>query len=288
MAAAALVSFEAASLGGKQPFELLRVHEYKLLHRNVEVNINVEQSSHCRRSRPAPPLAGKAGRARAGGPVRPFPDTAKIVLVQDNLNIHKPASLYEAFPAPEARRLVERFEWHYTPKHGSWLDLAESELGVLASQCLDRRIADKQILAHEVTAARECGSSRPDWPNHGKDDATMKRTAKGKPKIDWSRVDAMTEAERHAAAMADPDARPMTDAEWARAPRVSQVSIIRRALKLSQEQFATTFHIPIGTIRDWEQGRYEPDAAARAYLRVIAREPNTVRRALGARTKPSP
>src|SRR6266566_3117674 len=70
-----------------------------------------------------------------------FPDAAKIVLVQDNLNIHKPASLYEAFPAPEARRLVERFEWHYTPKHGSWLDMAESELGVLASQCLDRRIA---------------------------------------------------------------------------------------------------------------------------------------------------
>ena len=59
-----------------------------------------------------------------------FPDAAKIVLVQDNLNIHKPASLYEAFPAPEARRLVERFEWHYTPKHGSWLDMAESELGV--------------------------------------------------------------------------------------------------------------------------------------------------------------
>ena len=59
----------------------------------------------------------------------------------------------------------------------------------------------------------------------------------------------MTEAERHAAALADPDARPMTDAEWARAPRVPQVSLIRRALKLSQEQFATTFHIPIGTIR---------------------------------------
>ena len=81
-----------------------------------------------------------------------IPDTAKIVLVQDNLNTHKPASLYEAFPAVEARRLVERFEWHYTPKHGSWLDMAESELGVLASQCLDRRIADKQILAHEVNA----------------------------------------------------------------------------------------------------------------------------------------
>ena len=81
-----------------------------------------------------------------------FSDAAKIVLVQDNLNTHKPASLYEAFPAAEARRLVERFEWHYTPKHGSWLDMAESELGVLASQCLDRRIADKQILAHEVRA----------------------------------------------------------------------------------------------------------------------------------------
>ena len=69
-----------------------------------------------------------------------FADAKKIVLVQDNLNIHSKASLYEAFPAPEARRLVERFEWHYTPKHGSWLDLAESELGVLSSQCLDRRI----------------------------------------------------------------------------------------------------------------------------------------------------
>ena len=73
--------------------------------------------------------------------------TAKvIVLVQDNLNIHSKASLYEAFPAAEARRLVERFEWHYTPKHGSWLDLAESELGVLSSQCLDRRIPGKQAL----------------------------------------------------------------------------------------------------------------------------------------------
>src|ERR1700726_2209902 len=81
-----------------------------------------------------------------------FPDAAKIVLVQDNLNTHKPASLYEAFPATEARRLVERFEWHYTPKHGSWLDMAESELGVLASQCLDRRIADQKILAHQVDA----------------------------------------------------------------------------------------------------------------------------------------
>jgi hypothetical protein len=58
-----------------------------------------------------------------------FPDAEKIVLVQDNLSTHTPAALYEAFPADEARRLLERFEWHYTPKHGSWLNLAESELG---------------------------------------------------------------------------------------------------------------------------------------------------------------
>jgi len=61
---------------------------------------------------------------------RHFPNAKKIVLVQDNLNTHKPASLYEAFPPDKARQLVERFEWHYTPKHGSWLDMAESELAV--------------------------------------------------------------------------------------------------------------------------------------------------------------
>ena len=81
-----------------------------------------------------------------------FVNARTIVLVQDNLNTHSKASLYEAFPAAEARRLVERFEWHYTPKHGSWLDLAESELGVLTSQCLDRRIADKKTLAEEIAA----------------------------------------------------------------------------------------------------------------------------------------
>jgi len=81
-----------------------------------------------------------------------FPGASKIVLVQDNLNTHKPASLYEAFPAPEARRIFERFEWHYTPKHGSWLDMAESEIGVLSTQCLDRRIPDKQTLTSEIAA----------------------------------------------------------------------------------------------------------------------------------------
>ena len=94
-----------------------------------------------------------------------FPNAAKIVLVQDNLNTHKQASLYEAFPAAEARRLVERFEWHYTPKHGSWLDMAESELSVLSGQCLDRRIPDKQTLIEEV-AAWECDRNN----NHTKAD----------------------------------------------------------------------------------------------------------------------
>ena len=81
-----------------------------------------------------------------------FPKAATIVLIQDNLNTHAAGSLYEAFPAAEARRLVERFEWHYTPKHGSWLDLAESELAVLASQCLDRRIPDRRTILDEVAA----------------------------------------------------------------------------------------------------------------------------------------
>ena len=83
---------------------------------------------------------------------RHFANAKTVVLVQDYLNIHGKGSLYEAFPAAEARRLVERFEWHYTPKYGSWLDLAESELGVLSSQCLDRRIPDKQTLVEEIAA----------------------------------------------------------------------------------------------------------------------------------------
>ena len=95
-----------------------------------------------------------------------FPKAEKIVLVQDNLSTHKPASLYEAFPAPEARRLVERFEWHYTPKHGSWLNMAESELGTLSSQCLDRRIPDKETLIGEVAAwenSRNQNHTKADW-----------------------------------------------------------------------------------------------------------------------------
>jgi hypothetical protein len=76
------------------------------------------------------------------------------VLVQDNLNTHAPSSLYEAFEPAEARRIIERFEWHYTPKHGSWLNLAESELAVLYGQCLKRRIPDAAMLRAEVAAWR--------------------------------------------------------------------------------------------------------------------------------------
>src|SRR3990172_7728276 len=81
-----------------------------------------------------------------------FAKAEKIVLVQDNLNTHSPASLYEAFAPAEARRLVERFEWHYTPKHGSWLDMAEIELGILGRQCLSRRIETVDDLRREVKA----------------------------------------------------------------------------------------------------------------------------------------
>jgi hypothetical protein len=81
-----------------------------------------------------------------------YPDAEQIVLVQDNLNTHTPASLYEAFPAAEARRLADKLELHSTPKHGSWLNMAEIELAMLAGQCLDRRLADRATLEREVAA----------------------------------------------------------------------------------------------------------------------------------------
>ena len=81
-----------------------------------------------------------------------YPEAERIVLVLDNLNTHGPASLYEAFAPAEARRLLARLEIHYTPKHGSWLDMAEIELSVLARECLDRRIATTEELVREVAA----------------------------------------------------------------------------------------------------------------------------------------
>jgi putative transcriptional regulator len=107
----------------------------------------------------------------------------------------------------------------------------------------------------------------------------MKTTPEA-PKHDWSRFDAMTEAERHAAALNDPDAQPWTPETMKLMKRTPQVRIIRRALALSQEEFSARFQIPLGTLRDWEQGRKDPDAAARAYLTVIGRNPSAVAEAL--------
>ena len=79
-----------------------------------------------------------------------YPEADRIRVVLDNLNTHKPASLYDAFPAVEARRLLRRLEFHYTPKHGSWLNMAELEISVLSRQCLQRRIGDRETLRQEV------------------------------------------------------------------------------------------------------------------------------------------
>ena len=95
-----------------------------------------------------------------------YPDKDRIVLVMDNLNTHHPASLYAAFPPEEARRIAERLEIHYTPKHGSWLNMAEIELGVLTRQCLDRRIPDQKTLQQETQAwqgPRNRNTIRVDW-----------------------------------------------------------------------------------------------------------------------------
>lgn len=95
-----------------------------------------------------------------------FPDAEKIVLVMDNLNTHKRSTLYRAFPPDEARRLYERFEIHHTPKHGSWLNMAECELSVLGRQCLARRIDNYDGLAREVAAwqtKRNAAQTEMDW-----------------------------------------------------------------------------------------------------------------------------
>ncbi len=95
-----------------------------------------------------------------------YPDAEVIVLVQDNLNTHSPASLYEAFEPAEAKRLADRFECHYTPKHGSWLNMAEIELGILGRQCLARRIDNVQQLRREAKAweaARDAAATKVNW-----------------------------------------------------------------------------------------------------------------------------
>jgi hypothetical protein len=95
-----------------------------------------------------------------------YPNAEKIVLVQDNLNTHKPASLYEAFAPTEAQRILAKLEIHYTPKHGSWLNMAETEFGILSRQCLDRRIENREYLTSEVEAweaSRNVAESKVNW-----------------------------------------------------------------------------------------------------------------------------
>lgn len=105
-----------------------------------------------------------------------FPDAETIVVVMDNLNTHKLASLYETFPPAEARRIAERLEIHYTPKHGSWLNMAEIELSVLSRQCLKQRVPDQASLQHEVNAwetQRNTAAATVDW-RFTTDDARIK------------------------------------------------------------------------------------------------------------------
>jgi hypothetical protein len=95
-----------------------------------------------------------------------YPKAARVVLVTDNLNTHCTGSLYEAFEPAEALRLAKRIEWHYTPRHGSWLNMAEIELSVLARQCLDRRVPDAEALKREVAAwqeRRNTAAVKADW-----------------------------------------------------------------------------------------------------------------------------
>lgn len=101
--------------------------------------------------------------------------------------------------------------------------------------------------------------------------------------MDWEAFDALTDDEVIARALRDPDNLPLTDADFARMKRRPRAYIIRRALRMTQEEFAEAFRIPIGTLRDWEQGRTEPDQANRAYLKVIAVDPEFVKRALALR-----
>jgi putative transcriptional regulator len=100
------------------------------------------------------------------------------------------------------------------------------------------------------------------------------------PKTDWRGFDAMSEGERHRAAQSDPDAAPANDEQLQGAKRMPTVRALRKKLNLTQEEFAARFHLPLGTIRDWEQGAHRPDQAARVLLTVIEKDPDGVARAL--------
>jgi putative transcriptional regulator len=108
----------------------------------------------------------------------------------------------------------------------------------------------------------------------------FKLSPKKPPKTDWRAFDAMSEEQRHQAAVSDSDALPATEPRLARARRVPTVRALREKLNLTQEEFAARFHLPLGTVRDWEQGAHRPDKAAQVLLTVIARDPDAVARAL--------
>ena len=162
--------------------------------------------------------------------------------------------------------------------------MAFHELGLIVSYaylvCHEHRTEQRRSMSKETTiiAKRQSDGTLvqvlPDGTTKPLEDKT-----------DWQRLRDMTEAEVHAAALADPDAQPLTDDAVARMRRVPRAKTLRRALGLTQEEFATRYQIPIGTLRDWEQGRAEPDQPARAYLKAIAGNPDAVQQALrsGAR-----
>ena len=108
----------------------------------------------------------------------------------------------------------------------------------------------------------------------------FKLDPKRPPKTDWRAFDAMSEEERHRAAFSDPDCPPATEAQLARARRAPTVRALRKKVNLTQEEFAARFHLPLGTVRDWEQGAHRPDKAAQVLLTVIANDPDAVARAL--------
>ena len=115
-----------------------------------------------------------------------YPETEKIRVVLDNLSTHSPAALYQAFPAPEARRVLRRLEFHHTPKHASWLNMVEIEIGVLRTQCLDRRIDSRQILVREIAAweqRRNASGARINWMFHTEQARTKMARAYPKPSV---------------------------------------------------------------------------------------------------------
>ena len=115
-----------------------------------------------------------------------YPEAVKIRLVQDNLNTHDGASLYEAFPPEEARRLLDKIEFHYTPKHGSWVNMAETEISIMNGQCLDRRLDSQAQIAtrggglgeQAERPARHASTGPSPWPPHGRNSANSTRQSK--------------------------------------------------------------------------------------------------------------